>query len=91
MHLVGDDQHRQTFPGEFFDDREHLLDHGGIQGGSRLIKEDDLGIHGDSPDNGDSLLLSSGKLSRKAERLVGQTDHLQKLHTFFAGFYAVPL
>ena len=34
----------------------------GVQGGGGLVKEHDLGLHGQGTDNGDALLLAAGQL-----------------------------
>ena len=39
---MGDDHHRQSLARQIPNHRLHLPDHGGIQGGGRLIKEDDF-------------------------------------------------
>ena len=82
---------RQPFPYQLADDGEHLIDHGRIQCGGRFIEKEYLRIHRNSPDDCHPLLLSSGKLRGKAERLVGQSHHMQKLHALFTGFAAASL
>ncbi len=85
-HFMGHNQHRQAVPGELPDDGKHFADHGRIQGGGRLVKQDDLRIHRDGADDGDALLLAAGELGGEAERLVRQSDHPQELHALPAGF-----
>ena len=85
-HLMGDNHHGHPFSGEPANDREHLPDHGWIQSRGRFIKKKDLRIHRNGPDYGNPLLLSAGKMFGKSKRLVSQSNHLQKLHTFFNRF-----
>jgi len=76
---VGDHHHGHAFPGQSFHDIEHLVDHLGIQGRSRLVEEHDLGAHRKPAGDGDPLLLASGELVWVGVGLLGYADLFQKL------------
>ena len=77
-HLVGDHHHGHALVGQLLHDLQHLAHHLGVQGGGGLIKEHDLGLHGQGPHNGDALLLAAGELVGIGVRLVLQIDPLQQ-------------
>ena len=58
-HLVGHDDHRHPGLGQLGHYVQHLLDHFRIQGRRGFVEEHDLGLHGQSPGNGQTLLLSA--------------------------------
>ena len=86
-HLVGDDEHRQSFLGELAHDAEDLSDHGRVESGGGLVEEDGLRVHGERTGDGDPLLLSARKGIGMDVGLLGHADLLQKLHGLLAGFF----
>lgn len=60
-HFVGHDDHGHAFVGQAPDQIQNLSHHFGIKGGGRLVKEQDLGIHGQRSDDGNPLLLAAGQ------------------------------
>ena len=66
---------------------QYLRLNGHIQSGYRLVGNDQLGIHGKSPGDTDTLTLAAGKLMR-ITLSVGraETDNLKKLMDFFQSF-----
>ena len=80
LHLVGDDHDRHA---HLFVDFRQQLQNGagriGIQGGGRFVAQQVLGICGEGPGNGHTLLLTAGQLRRIGVRAVGKTDKLQQL------------
>ena len=80
-HLVGNDDHRQT---QLLMDAADQLQNGaggvGIQGAGGLVAEQDLGVCGQGPGDGDPLLLPAGELGRVGRSLVRQPHQLQQLH-----------
>ena len=65
IHFMRDDRHRHSFPGQAADDRQHFADHRGVQCGSRFVEQDDFGVHGQTPGDGDPLFLAAGEFIRK--------------------------
>ena len=64
-------------------DRPDLLAKGdpdlGVEGRQRLVEEEDLGLDGEGPGEGDALLLPARELVRVAAALLGQVDQLEQL------------
>ena len=83
---MGDHHHRHALPGQLLHDLQHLAHHFGVQGGSGLVKEHQLRLHGQGTDNGDPLLLPTGKLGRVGIRPVRQPHALQQLDRLRIGF-----
>ncbi len=79
-HLVGDYQHGHALLGQLLHHVQHLAHHLRVQGGGGLVKEHELGLHGQGPDNGDALLLAAGELVGIAVGLILQTHPAQQLH-----------
>ena len=48
--------------GQLLHDVQHLTHHFRVQGRGGLVEEHHLGLHGQSADNGDALLLAAGEL-----------------------------
>ena len=82
---MGDHHHGHAVGGQLLHDVQHLAHHFRIQGGGGLVEQHYLGIHGQSPDNGDPLLLTAGKLVGIGIGLFLQTYPLQQLHGFLVG------
>ena len=59
---------------------EHLLDHLGIERGSRLVEQHDFRIHAERARDRDSLLLAAGKLAGIFLRLLGNLDPREQRH-----------
>ena len=85
-HLVRDQQHGiAVLGGQLPDDLKDLAYHLGVQGRGRLVKQQDLGLHGQSPGDGDALLLSAGELAGVVVALVGEASYVRKLVTELSG------
>ena len=79
-HLMGNADHGHTGFGQILHDLQDFTDHFGVQGGGGFVKEHDVGIHAQGPDNGDTLFLAAGKLYGIGGCPVFQTDAGQKFH-----------
>ena len=84
-HLMRHDRHGHAALGKLLHHVQHFADHFGVQGGGGLVKEHHLGLHGESPDNGDTLLLAAGEHRGIGARLVGKPDALEQLHGRLVG------
>ena len=73
--------------GKLLHDVENLADHFGVEGGGRLVEEHDAGVHCKSADDGDTLLLTAGKLAGVSIRLIGKTDAGKQLEGVFLGLF----
>ena len=83
-HLMGNDDHGNAE--SLIDIPDQLQDGMGrlrVQGAGGLVTEQNLRISGQSPGNGNSLLLAAGKLGWISICLVWQSYYLQKLHGSF--------
>ena len=76
---MGDDDHGHVLLGKLLDDLEHLAGQLGVERGGRLVKKEDLGLHRKGARDGDTLLLSAGKLAGVGVRFIGKTHLAQKL------------
>ena len=63
---------------EVLDDVEDLAHELRVERGGRLVEQEDLGLGGERPGDGDALLLTAGQLARPGVGLVGQTDALEQ-------------
>ena len=81
-HLVGDHHHGHALVGQLLHDLQDLAHHLGVQGGGGLIKEHDLGLHGQRPHDGDALLLAAGELNGIGVRPVLEAHPVQQLLRF---------
>jgi hypothetical protein len=54
-----------------------------VQGGQRLVEEEDLGLEGERPGKRDPLVLAARELVRVAGGLVAEVDEIQELLTRF--------
>ncbi len=79
-HLMGDDDHGHAVLGERGHGFEHLLDHLGVERGSRFVKQHDFRIHAERARDRDALLLAAGKLARIFLRLLGNLDPGEQRH-----------
>src|SRR4030067_3141766 len=87
-HFVSDDNHGHALLGELDHDIEHFLDHFGIKGGGRFIKEHDFGIHAKTPGNSNTLLLTSGELPGVFPGLLSDMHLFKVIHgRFFRLFF----
>ena len=75
---MGDDRHGHAVLGQIPHEIQHLAHHFGVKGGGGLVEEHDLRIHGQRPDDGDTLLLTTGEHVGILVGLIGQTDTLQQ-------------
>ena len=80
-HLVSDHYHGHAFFCQFLHDVQHFANHFRVKGGCGLVKEHHLGVHSQSPNNGNSLLLTTGKLIGIGICLFFQSYPLQQLQT----------
>ncbi|CDN41594.1 hypothetical protein BN871_AI_01050 [Paenibacillus sp. P22] len=85
-HLMRHDDHRDAFPGDAPDDRQHLPDELGIERRGRLVEQDDLRLQRQRPGDADPLLLASGQLARVGVQLLAEPDLLQQPDAALAGF-----
>ncbi len=76
---MGDDHHRHALGGQAFHHGQHLPHQLRVEGGSRLVEEHELGVHGQRPGDGDALLLATGELGRERLLPVGHADPSQVL------------
>ena len=60
FHLMGHDDHCSTLLGKITDDCLYFTDHCGVKCGSRLVKENNLRLHGKGARNGNTLFLTTG-------------------------------
>jgi len=79
-HFVCHHHHGHAFMGQIPHDIQYFIDHFRIQCGCRLIKEHDFGAHGQSPCDGDTLLLAAGQLGGVSPRLVMNANFFKKGH-----------
>jgi hypothetical protein len=77
-HLVGDDDHGLAAGGERAQRLQHLLRQLGVEGGGRLVEEEDLGLHRERARDGDPLLLSAGELRRPRAGAGGEADPVEQ-------------
>ena len=59
---------------------QHLFDHLRVERRGRLVKEHDLGLHGQGAGDGHALLLPAGELARVDVGLFGDAHLLQQVH-----------
>ena len=70
--VVSYEEHRQLKGGaQLVEQVEHLLLHGHVERGHRLISDDQLGLHGQCAGDADALALATGELVRVAVRCLG--------------------
>ena len=86
VHFMRHNGHGHSLAGQGADDGEHLAHHGGIQGGGRLIEEDDFRVHREAASNGCALLLAAGKFIGHGMCLFCHADEFQQLHGLGLGF-----
>ena len=77
---MGDDNHGDAQAlVDVLDQAEDGAGGSGVQGGGRLVAQQDLGVAGQGTGDGDALLLAAGELGGIGIRLVGQIHDVQKL------------
>ena len=77
---MGDAGHGHPLPGQLLHDLQDFPYHLRIKSRGRLIEEENLRVHAESPDNGNSLLLAAGELAGIGIGPIGQIHPLKKLH-----------
>ncbi len=87
---MGDDEHSHPGLGQVDHRIKHLFDHLGVEGRGGLVKEHDLGLHGQCAGDGGSLLLAAGKLARMLVGLFRDAYLLQQFHRFLFSFLPRP-
>src|SRR5688572_11314372 len=75
---------------KFFHYIEYFLNHFGVKGRGRLIKEHDARLHCQGTRDCHPLLLPAGKLTGEFIRLLWDADAEQQLACFGLGFIAGP-
>ena len=75
---MGDDDHGLALPGQAQHHVQHLPDHLRVQGRRHLVKEQDLRVHTQGPDDGHPLLLAAGELAGILVLLLQQTHPAQQ-------------
>ena len=75
---MGDHEHGHPLVGQLTHNAEHIADHFGVKGAGGLIKQHQLGIHGERPGDSHTLLLPARELTRQAVFLTGK-PHLRQL------------
>ena len=84
VHLMGHDQHRAAVFCKLQHGVEHLAHHLRIERCRYLVKQHDLRMHTQRSDDRDTLLLTSGELTRITILFIKQSDALQKLFGFLS-------
>ena len=85
-HFVGNNDHCHTLLGKFSHNLKHLAYHLRVKGTCRLIKKNDIGIHGKRAHYCNTLLLTAGKLGRIHIGLIGKPYSVEKLKSIFMRF-----
>ena len=87
LHIVGDDHDGNAKPPvDVLNQTQDVSCGLGVQGGGGFVAQQDLGVGGQGPGNGDALLLAAGQLRRIGLFLVGQVHDLQQLPCSRHGF-----
>ena len=73
---MGDDDHGHALVRKLLHDIQDLADHLGVESGGGLVKQHDIGLHAQRTDDGDTLLLTAGKLNGVSIGTVGKADAL---------------
>ena len=76
--LVGYGQYRHLRFGQLAHHLQHLFDHLRVQGRGRLVKEHDVGLHGQGAGDGHALLLTARELGRVFVGLFGYPHPFQQ-------------
>ena len=76
--FMGNYHHGHAIRRQLLHHLEHLAHHLRVKGGGWLIKQHNVGIHGQCPGNGHPLFLSAGKLRRVRRGLVQQTHPVKQ-------------
>ena len=80
-------RHGHTFISKVLHYAEYLPYHLRVKGGSRLVKKHHFGLERQRTYNGNTLLLSAGKLSGEGVCLVCQVHQLQQSQRLFLRFF----
>ena len=86
VHLMGDDQHGHSLPGQLPHDLQDFTDQLGIERRRRFVKVNDLRVHCQGPGDRHSLLLTAGELDGIVAGPVRHADLFQHLHADVARF-----
>ena len=87
---MGDDNHGDPAVREGFHHKQHFANHFRVECRRRLVKENDLRRRGQSTGNRHALLLSAGKFSGEAVRLLQHADLLQQRQRALLGGQGFP-
>ena len=71
---MGDDDGGHAVLDQVLDDLQNLADHLGVEGGGGLVKEHDVRLHRQRPDDGKALFLAAGELAGVLVDLIQQAD-----------------
>ena len=82
---MGGHDHGHAALGKVTDDGEHFAHQFRVQGGGRLVQQDDLGVHGQGAGHGHALLLAAGKLGGVEQGTAGKAHAGQLVHGAFTG------
>ena len=59
---MGDDDHGHALGSQILHDTQDFANALGVEGGGRLVEQDQLRIHDECPRDADALLLAAGEL-----------------------------
>ena len=90
-HLMGNEDAGHSFLGQFLDGDQDLFHRLGIKGRGDLVKKHHIGIHRQGPCDRNTLLLSSGELSRVTVFLALQADFTDQILRTFPDLFLVLL
>ena len=77
---MGHAQHGHAFVSQLHHDVKHFVDHFRIKCGRRLIEQHDLRLHGKRSGDGDTLLLTAGKLRWHLGSLRSHSHSGEQVH-----------
>ncbi|MCY1424996.1 hypothetical protein D9M71_407730 [compost metagenome] len=88
---MGDDEQGHAVAGQALDHLQHFLDHFRVQRGGGFVEQHHLRVHAQRADDGDALLLATGKLTREGVALVQQANPGQQGFSLGLGLAALAL
>ena len=74
---MGDDNHGAAFFGQLTHNAQDFADQFGIKCRSRLVKQQDVRLHGERAGNGCTLLLAAGKVCGIIRQTIAKADLLE--------------